>query len=528
MRMSVWTNLKRKFSVFNGDRSGMALIYITITLPVIISLGVLAVDLGRLATLQSSLQHGADALALAGAGELDRRPDAIARANLAIANLVTSNVSLFGASVVTIDETAVTVRYFSAIPGHGANGTDADAMPAGSGLNVATRNDNIAARFVEVTVTPNVFNTVLPASYYGGSNTRNVNATAVAGFDAAVCVYTPLFMCNPLEPAGNTDVYDTAELYGHVSSRAQMRRLIELKKHSGGNAQWSPGNFGYLEVPLGNGANALGEAIASGNPSSCIIQNTVSTKPGNTTVANDAFNVRFDLYKGQYSGNNSAYYPAKNARNNADWNRNPAGNIQGQSGACNINAFDPYPGAPASTTPAVRKATMPNMQNVAYGFPRDTCIISQTCTPNSRMGGGDWNGEYANYVSFNNLASVYSGAGFADTNSDRPSRYEAYKAELAAGIASYPLSHAVPACYSGTAAPATAPDRRIIYAVILNCVAQPIGSGAATGLVPAAYGKFFITEPMGSSQTSLMTELVGVDQIGAANSVAHDLVQLYR
>src|SRR4051812_38506537 len=125
MRKSVWSYLKNHVAQFRRDQSGMALIYITITLPVVVTLGVLALDVGRLSTLQSSLQHGADALALAGAGELDRRPDAITRANRAIANLITTNQSLFGASIVTIDSSAVSVRYLAAIPGHGMNGNDA-------------------------------------------------------------------------------------------------------------------------------------------------------------------------------------------------------------------------------------------------------------------------------------------------------------------------------------------------------------------------------------------------------------------
>src|SRR5690349_20877651 len=89
-------------SLYN-DTSGMALIYVTLALPVIIGMALLAVDFSRLANLHSSLQHGADALALAGAAELDQRPDAIVRSDRALENLINQNKSAFGTSVVDIN-----------------------------------------------------------------------------------------------------------------------------------------------------------------------------------------------------------------------------------------------------------------------------------------------------------------------------------------------------------------------------------------------------------------------------------------
>src|SRR5262245_2225619 len=59
--------------------------------------GVLALDGARLMSLQTQLQNGADALALAGAAELDRLPDAETRARTAIERLLT-NATLFGSA----------------------------------------------------------------------------------------------------------------------------------------------------------------------------------------------------------------------------------------------------------------------------------------------------------------------------------------------------------------------------------------------------------------------------------------------
>jgi Flp pilus assembly protein TadG len=504
MRPLCWRNLKAAWKRFHGDQSGLALIYVTAALPVLIGFSLLAIDVGRLSSLQSSLQHGADALALAGAGELDRTPTAIDRANLAIDTLITTNESLFedATGVVTITGTDITRHYLDQIPANDADPIDAAYLTA---HETAVGQD---VRFVQVIVDPKNFSTIFPVTFLGGSsNSAQSSAEAVAGRDQATCVYTPMFMCNPLEPSGNTDIYRTDELTAHVASRAEFRRLIELKKHSGGNAQWSPGNFGYLDVPLGNGANALGEAIASGYPSSCLIQNTVSTKPGNTTVSMNAFNVRFDLYKGSYSKSNSNYWPAKNVRKTYK-----PGN--GQPSSCNIDPVDPV-----------------TDHTFSFGFPRDSCSLTDTCTlGNGRMGGGDWHGEFNAYWTYNHSGVATpvdeNGTSFSDGN--LPSRYEIYQAEIALGISAGAPSYANPGCYTGAAAPTSSPDRRVLYTAILNCTAQPIGSGAATGLVPVAYGKFFITEPMDGSQSSLWTELIGIEEPGEDNGKYPELVQLYR
>ena len=505
--MSLWRR-------FNKDESGIALIYVTVALPVIIGFSLLAIDVGRLSTLQSTLQHGADALALAGAGELDRTPDAITRSNYAINNLITTNKSLFATTVVTINGASVPSAnrcYVQTLPASDATAITS-CLPVGTSAEIIASSK--VARYVSVKVQPLSFNTIFPVTFIGGgSNSASASASAVAGRDQASCVFTPMFMCNPLEPSGNTDVYRVSDLLAHVSSSATMRRLIELKKHAGGSAQWSPGNFGFLQVPLGNGADALGEAIASGYPSSCLIQNTVSTKPGNTTVSKDAFNVRFDLYKGSYAKSNSNYWPAANVRKHYDWSRNPAGKITGGKTECDINEI----------TPLLN-------HTYAYGLPRDACSMTDTCTlGNGRMGAGDWNGEFTAYMNFNYPGAkptAEDGSAFVSTN--LPSRYEVYLAEIRAGLTGTPPSHAKPGCYTGAAAPANTPDRRLLYSAILNCVAQPIGSGAATGLVPVAYGKFFITEPMGSAGASLWTELVGIEVPGTDNGIYPELVQLYR
>ena len=74
-----------------NDTSGVILPYVTVMLVVIVGLSVLALDGARLMSLQTQLQNGANALALAGAAELDRLPDAETRARSAIEWLLTNS-----------------------------------------------------------------------------------------------------------------------------------------------------------------------------------------------------------------------------------------------------------------------------------------------------------------------------------------------------------------------------------------------------------------------------------------------------
>src|ERR1700724_4932793 len=80
---------------FRADTDGIILPYVTMMLVVIVGVSVLALDGSRYMSLQTQLQNGADALALAGAAELDRTPTAIERAINAINSLIT-NASLLG------------------------------------------------------------------------------------------------------------------------------------------------------------------------------------------------------------------------------------------------------------------------------------------------------------------------------------------------------------------------------------------------------------------------------------------------
>src|SRR5262249_9978006 len=172
---------------FWSDTSGAVLPYVTLMLVVIVGMAALALDGARYMSLQTQLQNGADALALAGAAELDRLPDSEDRGVRAIRSLL-ANSTLFGAGPDKNVQVA-DIQFFSRIPA-----TDDDPVSAG-----ILASDPTSARFISVAVKPVTLGTIFPVGLFGGSSAITSGASAVAGFDQVVCKFPPLFVCNPYE-----------------------------------------------------------------------------------------------------------------------------------------------------------------------------------------------------------------------------------------------------------------------------------------------------------------------------------------
>src|SRR5438445_1852869 len=82
-----------------ADTDGVILPYVTVMLTVFVGVSALAIDGARYMSLQTQLQKGADALAIAGAAELDRLTTSTTRARNAINNLVQNSELFAGANV---------------------------------------------------------------------------------------------------------------------------------------------------------------------------------------------------------------------------------------------------------------------------------------------------------------------------------------------------------------------------------------------------------------------------------------------
>src|SRR5437899_872963 len=209
-------------------------------LVVIVGFSVLALDGARYMSLQTQLQQGADALALAGAAELDKLPGARDRATAAINNILT-NKTLFGTGAdVNVRLASGGIRFLNGLPASDATAID----------STYTTTDDALAAFVEVTVEPVSLPAILPATAIsrllgrtGGSDAIATTAQAVAGFpNQVICDMAPVFICNPYETTGMTDDEATAALHTAMDNSTTKRRMLKMD-----TSRTSPGHFGFLK-----------------------------------------------------------------------------------------------------------------------------------------------------------------------------------------------------------------------------------------------------------------------------------------
>src|SRR5215467_12060481 len=268
-----------------NDTSGIILPYVTMMLVVIVGLSVLALDGARVMSLQTQLQNGADALALAGAAELDRLPDAETRARTAIERLLT-NPTLFGpqaSRTIAVSK----IQFYSRLPASDATPMSADKLATGPGN----------ARFVSITVRPVTLPTILPAALFGGANTITAAASAVAGFDQVVCGVTPIYVCNPYETPSMTYDQATEALQHAAANQADQARLIRLRQYDGNAPYLVAADYGFLNSPtLGSDEASLIDSIAVVRPAACFLQRGVNLRAGFVQSVREGFNVRFDIY----------------------------------------------------------------------------------------------------------------------------------------------------------------------------------------------------------------------------------------
>jgi Flp pilus assembly protein TadG len=484
----------RKFAgAFWNDTSGVILPYVTVLLVVIIGLSVLALDGARLMSLQTQLQNGADAMALAGAAELDRLPDAETRARTAIERLL-NNSTLFGTG--TNRTIAVSnIKFYSRLP-------TKDASPMSVGT-LATGPGN--ARFVSVTVRPVTLPTILPAAFFGGATKVTTAASAVAGFDQVVCGVTPIYVCNPYEVPGATYDQATETLQRATADPSNQGRLMRLRQHHG-DAPYDAEDYGFLSSPtLGSDEMSLIDSIAVVRAPACFRQRGVDFRPGLVRSAREGFNVRFDIYEGAMGEryNDSDYRPAQNVRKGYAL----------ASGDENQNACA-----------ARRGANWP----IGSGPNRVTGLPLDRSWPIDGMGEGNWDFDSYWQVNHGDSEPPQSLSGGVARNADVPSRYRVYRYEIErgrVGDVSIGGESGVPACYSGSDLPGT-PDRRILHAAIVNCQSLQLAGEEQFNIPVAAFGKLFLTLPLERSQTDLYVELVGLVRPG--DGVSFDVVQLYR
>lgn len=471
-----------------GEEGGVLVLW-ALFLAVAFGFLALSFDIGRVASTQSELQSYADQVALAAAGELDRRSDAITRANAAAAGLITDRQTYATGSNALGGAGSYTLTYLSALP------TDDRTIAS------ATTTDPTQARYVRVQLNQSTVRTPFAAinAALTGSATPNtqatVSATATAGMTSYACDVTPLFFCVP-----------NASWRASANIGTQM-----LLRSGGGQSAWLPGNFGFMNVtdigidPTGpcnglNGANLYECLVGAERGITQCIQTdrfVLETQPGQRNGLAQAFNMRFDIYQGNSNQRrgNASYRPAANT---------VQGTLPGNNGCRGNN---------------------PQASN-AMRLPRDSNITGGT-----RFGNGSWN--RAAYVTQNH-GGVYP----AGTNSTS-TRYQMYLAEIAGARArsapnNVPLpgrnETGAPSCSTAGASPDL--ERRTIIAAAVDCSGLTGGGGRAT-VMPLEYVRIFLTEPVGvqGNEADIYGEVVGsAGGIGSGVSTGafNDFIQLYR
>ncbi len=481
---------------FGQEERGAILVFWAISLAVILIVVALSFDFGRVAATQSELQSYADQVALAAAGELDGRSDAITRAQSAAAALIT-DTQTFGTGSQALGAGSYALDFYATLPG-----SDLTALTTPT----TVPEDAVYARVV---VTPKTVNYTFAAAYAAlmgaGATNQSVGAVAVAGFTQYACDITPLMFCLPS---------------ANYKADAHIGDMILMRSGGSGAGAWQPGDFGFLDPskakvdPNGpcaglNGAQLDGCLMgAEGSITQCFSQRGVDTEPGQKVGITDAsFNVRFDMYSAIMNGkkNDPAYAPAANVIK---------GVVPNGGGAC-VGA-----NPPGSTN--------------TMAMPKDTCFTSGAC---SRFGDGDWSAGRTQYVQWH-----YSGT---DPHSGASTRYEYYLAELGTpagtpilsgtGWDGQPLQETGRPQCSGHVSPD--PDRRVVIAAGLDCARYQF-SGRSPNIPVEEFFRLFLTQPVGTNGASpptldLWAEVVGSaggpgSGSGGSGGIFRDVVQLYR
>lgn len=489
-----------KIQAFGTATSGSIAIWAALSTPFVISGGALSVDVARIHNLDNELQSASDSLSRAGAAELDQRSDSLLRATRAIQTLVSNHqtFSRDGRGQVEVE----TIRYLKSLPVN-----DYETI-----TNAHVTTSPSEARFVEVKIKPETINTLFPTNFVAKITDVTMRAQSVSGFDQTICETAPVFICNPAE-GHDQSIY---ELMEDASFR---RRQVKFISKGGRNAQYGPGNFGYLDPFGGNsGASKITDAIAIDKTKVCYSKSAgVRLRPGAIASVRHGLNTRFDIYEGPYKKKRTdiRYAPAANV-------------VKGYAG---------------------KKICSMKPDQEALGMPRDTCFESENCSDASgKMGNGNWDFiEYMrvnhNYMSRITIEGVTYKINYNSkkmTPNTPPSRYAMYRWEIENDSVPGPKTYGKysrtpeegsPTCHASGPSQ-TVDDRRIIHAAVVNCGAieesgQPM-AGRTDPLPVETFVKVFLTEPMGGGQDNVMWGEVVGPIVQGNDSVSNDQIAVAR
>jgi hypothetical protein len=533
----------------------------------VMAVGGLAIDIGRLYGVHGQMESYVDDLALASASQLDGQVFAVSRACFAATgDTKCSNQKNFagpiGGTSLSFTDAPLAVSkliFLSSLQsGGGPTPQPSDVVlctydAIARSWSSCPANLNAAAKYVAVSTVPMTVNyVVLPIAnlIFGGSrmvNSSMIQMQATAGFVQETCGFTAMMICNP------------TELTAGGAFNVPIGRQIKLTDATGVNSTWAPGNFGFLDPgqfaagPCGglNGTKQIECMLAAVNPfTTCVASSgTVTQQPGNSTGLYDALNVRFDIWP---NGNGRGYSPT-------DPNFAPAMNAQ--KGLCKISGNKcSYTTCPApnsltatSTLPSAIK-TVPLPRDRWAGGTGVDCFtvdgqLNGSGSPiypcgSGPIGVGLQNSDLLNYWNLAHPSDQNPSWLTAGTT-----RWDVYRHEIAAtqqgntadgivNISNGELGAPNPICSSYTAPDNPNLDRRELFVAVVNCQAQNVHGSAPPPPQVLTFIKVFLTEPVGfdSSQTNFSTttnksvyaEVEGVLTPHDKSGLVHSLSVLYR
>jgi Flp pilus assembly protein TadG len=511
------------------DRGGAAGIYVAVVSAAMVGMAGLALDLGRLWTINTQAQDAADAAALAAASQLDMSSTATTRAyNAATTTALVQNQQALSGTGGTV--TIQTVDFLAALPNNDATPiTAANILCSGTACTAA---QSTQVNFVRVT-TQSLPHQNFILSAFGAPNSSGTSATAVAGNTKVICQIPPLFICNPDEPTGNTDPMAPF----NIDNWRGKEVLLKYQKTGG---TWTPGNFSLLQVPItssttlpactrnGNGQDpsCIEQALAAITPGTGCVRTTVNVRTGQvTSVVGPGLNTRFDMWQ----DTNTLPQSTANYGPSVDVTKGEVAMKNGQPD-CGFSPSDTIVLAPPQ----------------GEAIPNDACLNSGNCnTVNPvRFGDGVWNcSTYwsASHPGKTPPAGCTSTASLAGTGLSRFGMYQ-YEINTPGDIQNNTAQggeNEHPICATNTVDATDGANRRIIYFGIVNCNAESAilngnsgggGGGGGTPVPVVAFAGGFLVQPVsnpgaGQGETIYM-EFENVALPG--NGVLHEIVQLYR
>jgi Flp pilus assembly protein TadG len=515
--------MRRLLGDFVRSDTGSVAPTVGLSLFALIAAGGIAFDYARLASMDTELQNAADQAALAAASQLDGNAGACARAAAAARDLL-ANQTLFANE--TGSNRAITVADEATCDATGNVQFYQSYDRANDTFGAASTSDANAHVVLVRVDTRQAFYALTPI--VGAFSSPNIAGEAVAELGSAICKVPPVMMCNPSEPAGNTDVnYDFNPVKGDG-----LRLII-------GDPD-APGNFGFLRTDNAGAQQVAKEVGYDNPPAGCMQTNGVETEPGNMISVRAAFNTRFDI-----SENGSTTCPAggvcsssRNSRKDlvkTDANGCTLGNSGWREGPSPYRPTDPVNPLPGGSDPTT------------MGFPRDMChavSLLGSCS-GGIIGNGNWDIDAFFRVNYGWTRAQWmanttdaNGNPLAATAADIPNvgRYDVYLWEMrnptttidtprtVPGTSPALKSFSSPVCRGSITPSATVPDRRRISVAVVNCRAQSL-NGHETDVQVRKWVDVFLVEPAvargnGPTQRStngdIYVEVIGVTSTGGS------------